>query len=202
MTPAMKAAEEALQQIVDGDQRERQRTIDVDPAGNTYEIYEVDGPFAKIARAALALIRAEAAEDDPWEALRLIAKRASETSKEKWIDDSSAIHSVAYCALKGLVDPRRAEAAAVPIRDDGICQCEFCDGSGYVDVHTGGPAPRPAAVPADPEALARRLQARADELGTAYAGDKAMLVEAAALIRLRSWEEAIGRRSPEGSDNF
>jgi hypothetical protein len=60
----------------------------------------------------------------------------------------------------------------------------------------------PAAVPADREALARRLRARADELGTAYADDKAMLVEAAAIIRLRSWEEAIGRRSPEGSDNF
>jgi hypothetical protein len=40
-----------------------------------------------------------------------------------------------------------------------------------------------AAVPADREALARRLQARADELGTAYADDKAMLTEAATMLR-------------------
>jgi hypothetical protein len=125
---------------------------------------DITAAHFRLAAEALALIRVEAAKDDPWEALWLIAKRARETSKEEWIDDSSAIHSLAYCALKGVVDPRRAEAAAVP---------------------------------ADREALARRLQARADELGTAYADEKAMLARAAATIRNLRDAIAEAEKHPE-----
>jgi hypothetical protein len=43
----------ALADIRDGDQRERLTTVEVDSAGNTYEVEMVDGPWARIARAAL-----------------------------------------------------------------------------------------------------------------------------------------------------
>lgn len=51
----------ALGDIRDGDQRERLRTVKVDSAGNDYEVEMIDGPWARIARTALA----EVGDGDP-----------------------------------------------------------------------------------------------------------------------------------------
>ena len=47
----------ALEHIVKYDRDEIRHTVEVDPAGNTYEIEEVDGRFAKVARPPLAAYR-------------------------------------------------------------------------------------------------------------------------------------------------
>lgn len=44
------------------------------------------------------------------ETLKLIRDRAKSTSAERWIDDSCAIHSLAYCALR--------DSATTPAQDD------------------------------------------------------------------------------------
>ena len=43
----------ALEQIILMDQLEKQTLVEFDPAGSTYEVILMDGPCAKIARAAL-----------------------------------------------------------------------------------------------------------------------------------------------------
>lgn len=50
------AMREALRRIIQIDQREERTTVEIDPAGNTYDIKMVDGPLAKIARDAISTL--------------------------------------------------------------------------------------------------------------------------------------------------